>query len=106
MASLFISCASYNGEFNFSIAADSRIEIHPEKLNELIECEIDEILSKIHSKIIANNLVVQKLNKKGSIIQVVVTTNDEYFSKIFNERIIEAAKYFYLNINNLLVNLN
>jgi hypothetical protein len=31
---------------------------------------------------------------------VVVTTNDEYFSKIFNERIIEAAKYFYLNINN------
>ena len=60
----------------------------------------DEILSKIHSKIIKNNLVVQKLNKKGSIIQVVVTTNDEYFSKIFNERIIEAAKYFYLNINN------
>ena len=60
----------------------------------------DEMLSKIHSKIIANNLVVQKLNKKGSIIQVVVTTNDEYFSKIFTERIIDAAKHFYLNINN------
>jgi len=60
----------------------------------------DEMLFKIHSKIIKNNLIIQKLNKKGSIIQVVVTTNDEYFSKIFNERIIEAAKYFYLNINN------
>ena len=52
----------------------------------------DSVLSKIFEKLIKNNLIVQKSNKKGSIIQVSVLTNDEYFSKIFNERLIEEAK--------------
>jgi hypothetical protein len=60
----------------------------------------DSVLFRIYDKIVKKNLSIQRINKKGSIIQVTVLTNDEYFSKIFNERLIEEAKSFYLNINN------
>jgi hypothetical protein len=60
----------------------------------------DSLLGKINEKIIKNHLTIQKLNKKGSIIQVNVVSKDEKFSKLFNERLIEAVKRFYLNINN------
>ncbi len=60
----------------------------------------DSLLNKIFEKVIKNNLLVQKSNKKGSIIQVQVTTNNELFSKLFTEKLIEEVKTFYLNINN------
>lgn len=60
----------------------------------------DSLLSKIFEKVIKNNLLVQKSNKKGSIIQVQVITNNELFSKLFTEKLIEEVKTFYLNINN------
>jgi len=60
----------------------------------------DSLLSKIFDKVIKNNLLVQKSNKKGSIIQVRLTTNNELFSKHFTEKLIEEVKTFYLNINN------
>lgn len=60
----------------------------------------DSILSKIFEKVIKNNLLIQKSNKKGSIIQVQLTTNNELFSKLFTEKLIEKVKAFYLNINN------
>ena len=60
----------------------------------------DSVLSKIFEKLVKNNLIVQKSNKKGSIIQVVITTNNELFSKRFTEKLIETVKTFYLNINN------
>ncbi len=60
----------------------------------------NSILSKIQQKIIATNLTIERLNKKGSIIQVKVLSNDEDFSLIFNQRLIESVKSFYLNINN------
>ncbi len=60
----------------------------------------NSILSKIQQKIITNNLIVERLNKKGSIIQVKVLSSDEDFSLLFNQRLIEAVKSFYLNINN------
>ncbi len=60
----------------------------------------DSILKKIYEKIVINDLTIQKLNKKGSIIQVKVITRDENFSKVFNEKVIDAVKFFYLNINN------
>jgi len=60
----------------------------------------DSLLFKMYENIIKKNLVIQKTNKKSSIIEVSVISEDEYFSKYFNERIIDAAKSFYLNINN------
>lgn len=60
----------------------------------------DSLLFRMYDKIVKKNLTIQRINKKGSIIQVSVVTNDEYFSKLFNERLIEEAKLFYLNINN------
>lgn len=67
--------------------------VNPERIK-------DSILFRMYDKIVKKNLSIQRINKKGSIIQVSVLTNDEYFSKIFNERLIEEAKTFYLNINN------
>jgi hypothetical protein len=60
----------------------------------------DSILNKIFEKVVKNHLLVEKSNKKGSIIQVKIVTNNELFSKGFNENLIESVKTFYLNINN------
>ncbi len=60
----------------------------------------DSVLNKIFEKVVKNHLLVEKSNKKGSIIQVKITTNNELFSKQFNEKLIETVKTFYLNINN------
>ena len=60
----------------------------------------DSVLGKIFEKMVKNHLFVEKSNKKGSIIQVKITTNNELFSKHFTEKLIESVKTFYLNINN------
>jgi hypothetical protein len=60
----------------------------------------DSVLNKIFEKMVKNHLLVEKSNKKGSIFQVRITTNNELFSKCFNEKLIETVKTFYLNINN------
>lgn len=80
-------------KYKGSIYFNYNSSINPDRLK-------DSILFRIYDKIIKKNLIIQRINKKGSIIQVSVLTNDELFSKIFNERLIEEAKIFYLNINN------
>ena len=60
----------------------------------------DSVLNNIFEKVVKNHLSIQKSNKKGSIIQVKIITNNELFSKSFNENLIEAVKTFYININN------
>jgi hypothetical protein len=55
----------------------------------------------VYSNYCTSNEKVEKSNKKGSIIQVKITTNNELFSKHFTEKLIESVKTFYLNINNI-----
>ena len=60
----------------------------------------DSILNELYKNIVKKNLFIDKLNKKGSIIQLRVVTRNEIFSKLFAERLIEEVKYFYINIKN------
>jgi hypothetical protein len=60
----------------------------------------DSVLNELYKDIIKKNLFIDKLNKKGSIIQLRVITRNEIFSKLFAERLIEQVKFFYINIKN------
>lgn len=58
----------------------------------------DSILNLIHEFILTRSLATERLNKKGSIIKVVITAANPYFSKLMSDRIIDESKSFYITV--------
>jgi hypothetical protein len=56
----------------------------------------DSIIGEFHKSLISNNLSVEKLDKKLSIITVVVTSENELFSKYFTEILVKEVSDFYV----------
>jgi hypothetical protein len=68
----------------------------------------DSILNTLVQKIVKNNLVVSRQNKKGSIITIQVVSTSQVFSKIFAERILKETSDLYIDIKtgNISNNIN
>ena len=58
--------------------------------------EQDSLLGVFHKDLIKNNLTVEKVDKKLSIISVSVTSTDELFSKFFTEILTKMVSDFYV----------
>ncbi|MET0462112.1 MAG: Wzz/FepE/Etk N-terminal domain-containing protein [Chitinophagaceae bacterium] len=58
----------------------------------------DSVLNTISEKIIRKHLVVDRMNKKGSIIFVMVTAPDETFARLMTTRLVAQASKLYLDI--------
>lgn len=58
----------------------------------------DSVLFLIYQKLIKKNITVERMNKKGSIIQVATTTPNEIFSKLFSERLVTETMKMYIDI--------
>lgn len=65
-------------------------------LNPLALRQRDSLLSVFTKKIVDNNLTVDKADKKASIIKVEVKSDDEGFSKSFNEVLVNTVNDFYI----------
>jgi hypothetical protein len=57
----------------------------------------DSILGVFYKAIISNNLKVDKVDKKLSIITVTVNSENEMFSKLFTEVLVKTVSDFYVN---------
>ncbi len=68
----------------------------------------DSLLDVVYNLVVNSNIVIDKLNKKGSIIKLTVTSRDEKFSKIFTERLLDEVKklYFRIKTSNTQENIN
>jgi uncharacterized protein involved in exopolysaccharide biosynthesis len=58
----------------------------------------DSVLAMAQRSLIKNNILIERLTKKGSIIQVSITAENEVFAKLLSERIVSDAKEMYLQI--------
>ncbi len=58
----------------------------------------DSVLYTLVQKIVKDNLVVSRQNKKGSIISIQVISKDQQFSKVFTERLLNQTSHLYLEI--------
>lgn len=58
----------------------------------------DSVLNDVYKRILKNNLVVDHLNKKGSIIEVKVVAINEIFARLMSERLVKAASKLYFDI--------
>lgn len=56
----------------------------------------DSLLGEFYKEIIKNNLIVDKSEKKLSIISIIVTSKNELFSKVFSEKLLENVSKFYI----------
>jgi hypothetical protein len=65
-------------------------------LNPLALRQRDSLLGVFTKKIVDNNLTVDKADKKASIIKVEVKSDDEGFSKSFNEVLVNTVNDFYI----------
>jgi uncharacterized protein involved in exopolysaccharide biosynthesis len=66
----------------------------------------DSVLYLMFDKIIQKNLVVDRLNKKGSIIKVAVVSESEVFSKIFSDRLVYETIKLYVDQKTSVSNRN
>ena len=58
----------------------------------------DSLLYLVYKQIGKKHLLVDRLNKKGTIIKVSATSRDEVFSKLFTERLVNATIAYYVGI--------
>lgn len=58
----------------------------------------DSILFLIYKKLTKKHVTVERVNKKGSIIEVMTTSQSEIFSKLFSERLVAETMKMYLDI--------
>ncbi|MEI8074777.1 MAG: Wzz/FepE/Etk N-terminal domain-containing protein [Bacteroidota bacterium] len=58
----------------------------------------DSVLFQIYQQLTKKNITVERLNKKGSIIEVATTTANEVFSKLFSERLVTETMKMYIDI--------
>jgi hypothetical protein len=56
----------------------------------------DSILGAIYNSIIKSNLIVDKLDKKSSMITIKVTATNELFAQIFTEVLVRTVSDFYV----------
>lgn len=74
------------------------LKINFKRINEgRLQRSKDSILQNIVLDINKKNLIVDKLDKKLSIIKVNVSSESELFSKEFNEAIVDEVNTFYIN---------
>jgi uncharacterized membrane protein (UPF0136 family) len=58
----------------------------------------DSVLNLAHTQLIKNDLKVERLVKKGSMLKVSVKSSNEVFAKLFVERLIDNAKRMYVQV--------
>jgi uncharacterized protein involved in exopolysaccharide biosynthesis len=58
----------------------------------------DSVLYVIYKRLTKKNVTVERLNKKGSIIEVMTTSQSEIFSKLFSERLVAETMKMYIDI--------
>ena len=58
----------------------------------------DSVLLVIYQKLIKKNVSVERLNKKGSIIEVTASSQSEIFSKLFTERLVFETIKMYVDL--------
>jgi len=66
----------------------------------------DSVLLVIYQKLIKKNLSVERLNKKGSIIEVTASTQSETFSKLFTERLVFETIKMYVDLKTSVASKN
>ncbi len=58
----------------------------------------DSVLFVIYKRLTKKNITVERINKKGSIIEVMTTSQSEVFSKLFSERLVAETMKMYIDI--------
>ena len=58
----------------------------------------DSILHELSTKIRKEQLVVERLNKKGTIFKVQIESQDKYFAEIFTKRLVEKTILLYTGL--------
>lgn len=58
----------------------------------------DSLTSEVCQKIINENLQSDRQNKQGSVLYITTTTEDQLFSTLFTERLVEHARDWFINL--------
>lgn len=58
----------------------------------------DSVLFVLYERLIKEHVLAERLNKKGSIIKVTTASSDQFFSKLFTERLVEETRKLYINV--------
>lgn len=66
----------------------------------------DSLLREVYKLVATKNLLVDRLNKKGTIIQVTGTGRTESFPKLFVERVVNETILYYVEIKTSVANQN
>jgi len=58
----------------------------------------DSVLFVMYKRLTKKHVTVERINKKGSIIEVMTTSQSEVFSKLFSERLVSETMKMYIDI--------
>ncbi|WP_276359589.1 Wzz/FepE/Etk N-terminal domain-containing protein [Daejeonella sp. H1SJ63] len=74
----------------------SNVKFLPDADPSKFSLDQNTLITAFYNSIIANNLTIEKLDKKSSIVAVRVISQDELFAKKFSEAVTEEVSDFYI----------
>ena len=69
--------------------------IKPEESHTIVQ---DSVLDIIYNNLIMQNIFVEKINKKSTLITISVSSPNQLFSKLFSERLLKETSELYIDI--------
>lgn len=96
---LYLECSKLKKEWNKSSNKEIASIYFPIGLKETELSRVqDSVLQIVHSRLIKNELIIERTDKKTTVIEVSVYSKDVNFSKFFTQRLIEFATSFYVDV--------
>ena len=97
LADLFLDFSGWKQPWS-AHAELKHLNFHQPQEQEKLSQQQDSVLSLIHKHLSKNAISAERLNKKGSIIKVKVTSSNSLFSRLLTERLVDEATKLYLTI--------
>ncbi len=98
LADLFLQISGLKKKLDKKGGSLAALSYQNLSLNTAHSLQQDSVLYLMYDQLIKKHVLVDRLNKKGSIIRIITTSSDPLFSKIFSERLLEETRRLYVEV--------
>jgi uncharacterized protein involved in exopolysaccharide biosynthesis len=96
LADMYLSFKNWKKKW--SAETQALINFNSGKKDIPLTAKQDSVLNRIYVALLKKSLSVDRINKKGSIIRVIVVSENSRFAQLMTERLVEEAGKMYLGI--------
>lgn len=98
LADLYYDISGFKKKLSKKSVAFEKLSYSQLKANAPHSLAQDSVLFLMYEQLVEKNLKVERLNKKGSIIKILIRASNPVFAKTFSERLLDETRKLYVEV--------